>query len=249
MAKDAPPTRALVRQGFDLIAEIKLRSPSEGALSVNTDPLQRVRTQAVAYAAGGAAALSVLTEPARFGGSLEHLSCAADAVALPVMRKDFLVDPYQVLEARAAGASGVLLILRLLDDTTLAACVEMARDWDMFVLIEAFDGAELDRARRFLGAAMDPRGVILLGLNSRCLKTLAVQPARLLQLAGRFPAGSVAVAESGIATASDAARVATAGYDLALVGSALMRATDPRHAVKSLVQAGRQAKEHACASV
>jgi len=236
------PVRTLTRRNFDLIAEVKLQAPSAGVLRAPTDPLAAVVAQAQAYAAGGAAAISVLTEPDRFGGSLDHLRVIAQAVPVPVMRKDFLVDPVQVHEARSAGASGVLLILAMLDDAALQGCLEAAGVSGMFVLLEAFDGPELDRAGRFLGPD------VLVGLNCRDLRSLAVEPGRLTDLAPRFPAGAVRVAESGLETPSDAARLAACGYDLALVGTALMRSADPASAVAEFVAAGRT-QEVRCASV
>ncbi len=235
------PVRPLRVQGFDLLAEVKLQAPSTGVLLDPADPLAAVVAQAQAYERGGAAALSVLTEPSRFGGSLAHLQAVAQAVDLPVMRKDFLVDPAQVHEARSAGASGVLLILGILDDDGLQACLDAAEVSGMFVLLEAFDGPELDRAARFL------RPNTLLGLNARDLRTLEVVPERLSTLVHRFPEGAVRVAESGLAGPEDAARVARLGYPLALVGSALMRAQDPALLVAQMLAAGR-AVERTCAS-
>ncbi len=236
-----PQLRPLNRQRFDLIAEVKLQAPSTGVLATPHDPLSMVVTQAQAYAAGGAAALSVLTEPSRFGGSLDHLQAVAEAVELPVMRKDFLVDPIQVHEARAAGASGVLLILGILDDAALTDCLEAAADLGLFVLLEAFDSAELRRAAPFLGPG------ILLGLNCRDLRTLAVVPDRLCSMAGSFPEGAVRVAESGLRSPGDIQRVAASGYSLALVGSALMQTPDPEHLVAQMLLAGRS-QENVCAS-
>jgi len=235
------PVRPLCLDGFDLIAEIKLSAPSSGVLASPSDPLVATVTQALAYESGGAAAVSVLTEPSRFGGSLEHLRAVAEAVQLPVMRKDFLVDPVQVDEARAAGASGVLLILGILDDPTLEACLQAASGHGMFVLLEAFDGAEIERAVSFLGPN------VLLGINCRDLRTLAVVPDRLRTLVSKCPAGVIRVAESGVMGPADAARLASLGFQLALVGTALMRSTDPEDAVMQMVSAGRQGGE-ACAS-
>ena len=223
----------LILNGFDLIAEVKLSAPSAGVLCAPDDPMAAVVAQAKAYAAGGAAAISVLTEPSRFGGSLAHLRAVARAVDVPVMRKDFLVSPVQVHEARIAGASGVLLILAILDDSVLEACLEVARGYGMFVLLEAFDGPQLDRAARYVGPG------VLLGLNCRDLRTLDVVPERLTALGSRFPAGAVRVAESGLYTPADAATVAGCGYALALVGSALMTSEDPAGAVAQMVTAGR----------
>jgi indole-3-glycerol phosphate synthase len=233
----APPLR-LAAQGFDLIAELKLRSPAAGALAARD---ASIAAQVTAYARAGAAAVSVLTEPSRFDGALTHLSEAAHALAphqVPALRKDFLVDPYQVLEARAAGAGGVLLILRLLSRETLTALIECARAHDLFVLLEAFDARDLERMREII-AADAGRSTLLAGVNCRDLATLEVVPARLLELAPLLPPGVPHVAESGVAGAADARRLATAGYRLILVGSALMRAGDPVALVRQLLAAGR----------
>ena len=232
-----PPPLSLA--GFDLIAEIKRHSPAEGALGEDAD----VAARAAAYADAGAAAVSVLTEPARFGGSLEDLGAAACALypsGVPAMRKDFLVDPWQVLEARAAGAGGVLLIVAMLSDTALAELLATAREQGLFVLLEAFDEADLERATKFfpLAARVAP---VLVGVNTRDLRTLAVDPKRLARLAPRLPPGVPAVAESGLHTPADAAAAAALGYRLALVGTALMRAADPAALAGAMLAAGRGA--------
>ena len=238
-APEAPPLR-LDGGGFDLIAELKLRSPAAGSLaSPGEDLTARVR----AYGAAGAAAVSVLTEPSRFAGSLDHLSAAARALAprgVPVMRKDFLVDPYQLLEARAAGAGGALLIARMLSRADLDALIECARSLGLFVLLEAFDAADLELVSELIGAH-GRSAQLLAGVNCRDLTTLEVAPQRLLELAPLLPADVPRVAESGIATADDARRIAAAGYQLALVGSALMTGADPRASVRALLAAGRAA--------
>jgi indole-3-glycerol phosphate synthase len=234
----APPPLRLSPHGFDLIAELKLRSPAAGSLGAGEIPLGH---RAVAYARAGAAAVSVLTEPSRFDGSLSHLSEAAGALAalaVPAMRKDFLIDPYQVLEARVAGAGGVLLILRMLSAETLSALMECARAQGLFVLLEAFDEHDLDRMQQLI-AADAGRSVLLAGVNCRDLGTLEIVPERLLELAPLLPAHAPRVAESGLERATDARRLAAAGYDVALVGSALMRAADPAALVRSLLEAGR----------
>ena len=233
----APPPLRL--EGFDLVAEIKRSSPAEGALEADTD----VAARAVGYGAAGAAAVSVLTEPARFGGSLDDLGAAACALyprGVPAMRKDFLVAPWQVLEARAAGAGGVLLIVAMLADAALAELLAAAREQGLFVLLEAFDEADLERAAPLLDSAPGAPPV-LIGVNSRDLRTLAVDPDRLARLAPRLPPGIPAVAESGLHTAADAAAVAALGYRLALVGTALMRAANPAALAAAMIAAGRQA--------
>lgn len=235
----APRPPPLRLDGFDLVAEIKRNSPAEGALSLDTDVAQR----ATEYAAAGAAAISVLTEPARFGGSLEDLGCAAAAAAhrqVPVMRKDFLVDPWQVLEAREAGAGGVLLIVAMLTEDRLDELLAAAAEQGLFVLLEAFDEADLERAaNRVAGHRADVP--LLVGVNSRDLRTLAVDPARLARLAPCLPAGVPAVAESGLHSAADAAAAASLGYGVALVGTALMRAKAPLKLAAAMIAAGRQA--------
>jgi indole-3-glycerol phosphate synthase len=234
----APPAPPLRLAGFDLIAEIKRSSPAEGALAADAD----VAARALEYGAAGAAAVSVLTEPERFDGSLEDLAAAAGALqkcGIPAMRKDFLVDPWQVLEARAAGAGGVLLIIAMLDDGALGEMLATAREQGLFALLEAFDEADLDRAAAWLGTARDG-APLLVGVNTRDLRTLAVDPGRLARLAQRLPAGVATVAESGLQTAADAAEAARLGYRLALVGTALMRAPDPGELAASMLAAGRQ---------
>jgi len=236
----APPLR-LSAQGFDLIAELKLRSPSAGALG---SPDGRVSQRVTAYARAGAAAVSVLTEPSRFDGSLAHLTEAARALAplrVPAMRKDFLTDPYQVLEARAAGAGGVLLIVRMLSPEALAALIDCARAHGLFVLLEAFDEADLERMRVVIEKDAG-RSTLLAGVNCRDLTTLEVMPGRLLELLPLVPRGVPRVAESGVAGAADAGRLSGAGYSLVLVGSALMRGEDPAAHARMLLEAGRAAR-------
>jgi indole-3-glycerol phosphate synthase len=237
----APPPLRLAADGFDLIAELKLRSPAAGALGAAEASVAEYVT---AYAHAGAAAVSVLTEPTRFDGALTHLSDAARALAphrVPAMRKDFLVDPYQVLEARVAGAGGVLLILRMLSRETLGALIECARSQGMFVLLEAFDAGDLERMHEVV-AADARRSTLLAGVNCRDLATLEVVPERLLELAPLLPGGVPPVAESGVAAAEDARRLAAAGYRLLLVGSALMRDQDPAGLARALIAAGRAAR-------
>ena len=230
------PVAPLLLGAFDVIAEIKLRSPAEGQLGISylvSDLNDRART----YAAGGAAAISVLTEPSRFDGELAHLESVAAAVpGTPVMRKDFLVEPVQVLEARKAGASGVLLITTMLDDAKLASMVDAAFEHGMFVLLESFDEDDLRRSARFL----DRDGQLLIGVNTRDLRTLEVDGERLQRLGPALP-DARCVAESGLHSAADAARVAGWGYRLALVGTALMRSDDPAALVQSMKEAGAAA--------
>jgi indole-3-glycerol phosphate synthase len=232
-----PPLR-LSPAGFDVIAELKLRSPAAGVLGDAThDWLGRI----AAYARGGAAAVSVLTEPSRFDGSLEHLRQAVAVLAplgIPAMRKDFIVDPYQVLEARAAGAGGVLIILRMLPRGRIAELLRVAAEHDLFVLLEAFDAADLEVAGALLEAR--PRGqTLLVGVNSRDLQTLEVVQERFAGLASMLPAGWPAVAESGVATAADARRMRLLGYRLALIGTALMSREDPDALLEEIFAATR----------
>lgn len=241
IASDPPPRLRLSSGGFDLIAELKLRSPSVGNLAAQTlDPATRLE----AYAEGGAAVVSVLTEPDRFDGSLEHLRMASDVLApfrVPVMRKDFLVDPYQVLEARANGASGVLLIVAMLSREELDAMLDAAAELELFVLLEAFDASDLAVAREVAATRAGRSGQILMGLNCRNLETLAIDFERFAQLRSELPEGWPAVAESGVETPQQAALVAKLGYRCALVGTSLMRRADPRKAVSELIAAGRRA--------
>ena len=232
---------------FDLIAEVKRHSPAQGVLQTDVaDDGDFAARQARAYARGGAAAISVLTEPERFRGSLEDLAGAARAVEIPVMRKDFLVDPYQVIEARAFGAGGVLLILRLLDDARLTEMIDAAAELGMFVLLEAFGEDDLARAGQ-LGVAA--KGVqLLVGLNARNLATLQVDGERLARLAGAFPTKMPRVAESGLESPEDVARTAALEYDVALVGSALMKASNPSKLAAAMISAGRAEAVKQCAS-
>jgi indole-3-glycerol phosphate synthase len=232
----AAPVRPLrLDERFDLIAELKLRAPSVGKLA-SLSP-ERLVLQGEAYVRAGAAAISVLTEPSRFDGELAHLEAVAAAVPIPVMRKDFLVDPYQVWEARAAGASGVLLIARMLTVEALKAMLETARETGMFSLIELFGEDDLEKLQ---GLALDSEGPpVLVGVNSRDLRSLEVVPERLARLAGLLPKQVPAVAESGLRTADDVGQVAGFGYRLALVGSALMANADPEGLAAAMLRAGR----------
>ena len=239
-----PPALRLEASGFDLIAELKLRSPAAGRLGASDE---HAAGRAVVYARAGAAAVSVLTEPARFDGSLADLTHAARALApfaVPAMRKDFLVDPYQVLEARVAGAGGVLVILRMLSRATIGTLLDCAHAHGLFVLLEAFDAEDLDLMHELI-AAHAASTTLLAGVNCRDLTTLQVVPERLLELAPLLPAAVPRVAESGVATDADARRVAAAGYGLVLVGSALMQAADPAALARSLLAGGRAGRRAA----
>ena len=237
LALPAPP--ALRLDHFDVIAELKLRSPASGGLARDGFDAQ---LQLAAYARGGAAAISVLTEPTEFRGEIAHLADAARTLGAqrPAMRKDFLTDPYQVLEARAAGAGGVLVILAMLDDAAVRALVDCARRCGMFVLLEAFDRADLERLAAYdVPHAAGPR--ILAGVNCRDLRDLKVRFERFAELSPHLPRHLPTVAESGIGNAADVSAVVDAGYELALVGSALMQAPEPAAALAELIAAGRAA--------
>ena len=233
------PVVPLTLDNFDVIAEIKERSPAEGDLSSRgSDRGARAR----AYASGGAAAISVLTEPSRFDGDLSHLVEVAAAVPdTPVMRKDFLVEPVQILEARKAGASGVLLITTMLSDAKLRAMLDCAWEHGLFVLLESFNEEDLRRSSALLANNTDrdraDTGQLLIGVNTRNLRTLEVDPERLRNLAQALPVARC-VAESGLIVANDAARVAAWGYRMALVGTALMRSDDPAGLIAAMRKAG-----------
>lgn len=240
-----PPTPLRLDGRFDLIAEFKLRSPAHGVLA---DAAGASSWRIINYYRGGAAVISVLTEPERFDGSLGHLmeaSVTARHLAVPTMRKDFLVDEYQLLEARVAGAAGVLLIVRMLEPGRLAELVAFAETLGLFVLIEAFDAADVEVAATVAAQWRGPRESYLIGINSRDLRTLEVVPGRLESLAAMLPAAHPRVAESGLATPEDAARLARAGYTLALVGTALMSSKDPATLVRQMIDAGRAAAPQA----
>jgi indole-3-glycerol phosphate synthase len=226
----APPSRdpmpVLGAPGVAVIAEVKRSSPSKGARAPIADPA----ALAGEYAAGGAAAISVLTEQRRFGGSLDDLRAVRAAVDVPVLRKDFIVTAYQLWEARAAGADLALLIVAALTDQELNDLLGTAAEAGLTTLVEVHDEAELDRA---LSA-----GARLVGVNARNLKTLDVDPGTFARLAPRVPDGVVAVAESGVRGPDDVRRYAEQGADVVLVGEALVTGADPRAAVEQMVAAG-----------
>jgi indole-3-glycerol phosphate synthase len=215
--------QALRRPQVSLIAEVKRRSPSKGALRPDLDVSRLVET----YAAAGAAAVSVLTEEDHFGGSLADLKAAVSRVTLPVLRKDFIVDPYQVWETRAYGASAVLLIASLLSDQELWQLAEVAGELGLDVLLEVHDAAEVERAVALPGA--------VIGINNRDLRSFQVSLETTVRLARKVPGDRLLVAESGIGGRADVERVAQAGVDAVLVGEALLRETDPEQAARSLL--------------
>jgi len=234
------PKLKLSAEGFDLIAECKLTSPSMGDLSANTSDVQ---TRVCDYGLGGAAAVSVLTEPSRFSGELAHLEQASKALAplnVPTMRKDFLVEPYQVMEARVAGASGVLVIARMLDASRITALLDCAAMLHMFVLIEAFDADDLKVINEVLATRKQHAEQILVGINCRDLQTLKVNFDRFAELVDLLPNGYLKVAESGVGNAADAKRVAQLGYQVALIGTTLMNSPEPRKLAQELLSAGRE---------
>jgi indole-3-glycerol phosphate synthase len=216
---------ALRRPGVALIAEHKRRSPSAGAIREDLS-LEDVVS---AYARGGAAALSILTEGPSFGGSLDDLRAARTNASLPILRKDFIVDPYQVPESLAAGADAILLIVAALTESELSELHRQARALGLSVLVEVHDEHELEAA-----AAI---GAELIGINNRNLATLSVETTRTFELLPLIPAGALVVAESGFRARDELDQLERAGVDAVLIGEALMRAPDVEAAVRELVAA------------
>ncbi|WP_156681419.1 indole-3-glycerol phosphate synthase TrpC [Sphingomonas profundi] len=210
--------------GFGLIAEIKKASPSKGLIRADFDPPAHAR----AYAAAGAACLSVLTDESYFQGADAYLVAARAAVPLPCLRKDFIVDPWQVTEARALGADAILIIVAALDDRAMAEIEAAATEHGMDALVEVHDAAELDRALRLSSR--------LIGVNNRDLRDFSVDFARTYELAGRAPAGCTFVAESGLATRADLDAMAAHGVSCFLVGESLMRQADVEAATRRLLE-------------
>jgi indole-3-glycerol phosphate synthase len=225
-ALDALGLLAPRSDGVHVIAEVKRRSPSKGALADIPDPA----SLAAAYAQGGASAVSVLTERRRFGGSLEDLAAVREAVQVPVLRKDFVVEEDQVWEARAHGADLVLLIVAALSDDQLTGLLALVRHLGMEALVEAHDEEEAERAVR--------AGAAVVGVNARNLRTLEVDPATFGRVAPGLPDGLVVVAESGVTGPQDVAAYALAGAHAVLVGEALVTGADPAQAVRSFLAAG-----------
>ena len=214
---------ARAAQGYGLIAEIKKASPSKGLIRADFDPPAHAR----AYAAGGAACLSVLTDAEFFQGHEEYLIAARAACTLPVIRKDFMVDPWQAIEARSIGADAILIIVAALEDTQMAEIEETALGLGMDVLVEVHDEAELDRA-----LALKSR---LIGVNNRNLKDFSVSFDRTYELVGRAPEGCTFVAESGLTSRADLDAMAEHGVRCFLVGESLMRQDDIETATRALV--------------
>jgi indole-3-glycerol phosphate synthase len=222
--------RALRQRAADgpaVIAEVKKASPSKGLIRADFD----VEWIARRYEAGGAAALSVLTDEPYFQGGLRNLEFASEAVKLPCLRKDFTVDEYQIVEARAHRADAILLIVAALTDAEMKRFAAAAHDAELDVLVEVHTAGELDRLLDALGE----RGADAIGVNNRDLKTFDVRMETSLELVAKIPAGVVRVTESGIATGDDVARLRAAGFDAFLIGESLMRQADPGAALGALL--------------
>jgi indole-3-glycerol phosphate synthase len=223
----AAALRQRAATGVAVIAEIKKASPSKGLIRAEFNAAELARS----YLAGGAAALSVLTDEPFFQGSLRNLELASAAVPLPCLRKDFTVDEYQIVEARAHCGDAILLIAAALTDDELKRFARAAHGLSLDVLVEVHTAAELDRVLATLGEA----GADAIGVNNRDLGTFDVRLETSLELAGRIPSGVVRVAESGIAATEDIARLRAAGFDAFLIGESLMRQPDPGAALAALL--------------
>ncbi|MDX6603626.1 MAG: indole-3-glycerol phosphate synthase [Solirubrobacterales bacterium] len=231
--EDRPFNEALVRPGLSLIAEFKRRSPSAGEIA---PPGTAVADQVRAYERGGAAALSVLTDEPHFGGSLEDLRAARAACEMPIIRKDFIFDPYQLYEAAVNGADAVLLIVRALDDEQLRLLYDEARAIDLDCLVEVHDSEELERALEVEAA--------VLGINNRDLDEGTIDIATTFELMPDVPAGKTVVAESGISGRDELEELDRVGVDAVLIGGALMSAPDPEAKTRELTGADEGTREH-----
>jgi indole-3-glycerol phosphate synthase len=231
--EDRPFNEALVRPGLSLIAEFKRRSPSTGEIA---PPGTEVADQVRAYERGGAAALSVLTDEPNFGGSLEDLRAARAACEMPIIRKDFIFDPYQLYEAAVNGADAVLLIVRALDDKQLRRLYDEALGIDLDCLVEVHDSEELERALEVEAA--------VLGINNRDLDEGTIDIATTFELMPDVPAGKTVVAESGISGREELAELDRVGVDAVLIGGALMSAPDPEAKTRELTGADEGTREH-----
>jgi indole-3-glycerol phosphate synthase len=227
-----PFSEALVRPGLSLIAEFKRRSPAAGDLGRESD----VAATVTAYERGGAAAISVLTDEPNFGGSLDDLRAARAESGLPILRKDFIVDPYQLYEAAIHGADAVLLIVAALNDPTLTLLHDEARALDLDCLIEVHSEDDLERA-----LAIDAE---VLGINNRDLSDLSVDVERTMELITDVPAGKTVVSESGYEHRDQLEELERVGVDAVLIGEALMRADDPEAAVRELILDDEATREH-----
>jgi indole-3-glycerol phosphate synthase len=231
--EDRPFNEALTRPGLSLIAEFKRRSPSAGALAPRSIDLA---ARVAAYERGGAAALSVLTDERHFGGSLEDLRAARAACDLPIIRKDFIVDTYQLYEAAVNGADAVLLIAAALGDEVLRSLYQEARSIDLDCLVEVHDAEELDRALE--------AGAEVIGINNRNLDDMSVDIETTFELMPDVPAGKTVVAESGISGRDELAELDRVGVDAVLIGGALMAAEDPEAKVRELTGSDESTREH-----
>lgn len=216
-------TRALSAEGLSVIAEVKRRSPSAGALDENLDPV----TLAKEYEAGGAACISVLTDVEYFGGSTDDLVAVRDAVSLPVLRKDFTVDARDIADARIIGADAILLIVAVLSDAELIEFQSLAHDLGMTALVEVHNASELQRVS----------GARVVGVNQRDLSTFEVDPSVAAQLRPQIPDGAITVAESAITSVAGAHVLRDAGYDAVLIGTLLVKSDDPSAMLREMVGA------------
>jgi len=231
--EDRPFNEALVRPGLSLIAEFKRRSPSAGALVPESI---EIAAQVSAYERGGAAALSVLTDEPHFGGSLADLRTARAACGMPIIRKDFIVDTYQLYEAAVNGADAVLLIVAALSDGDLRSLYQEARSIDLDCLVEVHDAGELERALE--------AGAEVIGINNRNLEDMSVDIGTTFELMPDVPAGKTVVAESGISGRGELEELDRVGVDAVLIGGALMTAEDPEAKVRELAGSDESTREH-----